>query len=378
MTEEQQHRPRELPSDIQQVPTVWRYEMLRYFRSRRLVASFAIVGLVLGLIFIIPIVTGNSYSGTDRDVKIDVLPTQAVLGSLPGGIPGVHLPQAVGFVNRSLVLASTVEVFLDGQPYPSTAGNGSQNWAFTTLVYKGQTANLIFFYQSVAGHNITATYEWRTSTTQFAERFVMFANILVIICATFFAADSISGEYHLRTGYLIFPNPIRRSTLFAGKFLASLTAGVIVVTIFYIVVAILSSIAVKGVDGRFGLSWIFALEYLLATVSVAYLISSVLKGTVGPTVLTFFLFLLILPIIDGVGAISGFKASFSLTFSGGVMQYILVNPYPTDAVTAIPGAGITLHSYYPDVTMAAIIMFLYFVVAVAATIVVFRRKQLLG
>jgi ABC-2 type transport system permease protein len=362
---EPQHHARKLPTDIEQIPIVWRYELLKYLRSKRLIGSVAIAALVIALIVVIPLATGNPYSGTDKKVTI---------GVTSPGLPGTQMATGVGYLNRSVVVASSLQVFQDGVLYPS--GNG-ENWTFLTTLL-GQDVNIILFAQNTTGHTYTATYKWHNTSESFASNFIGFANLLIVICATFFGADAIVSEYQARTGYLIFPNPLRRASLYLGKFGASMTAGILVMIMFYGVTAVLSLVFVSGLDKDFFLSLAFALEYLLAVMAIAYLISTLMKGTTGATVLTFFLFIMILPIVDSIGSISGFKASWSLTFSGGTIANILTSPYPVDSVREFPGAGITLHNYYPDPAIAAIVMFAYALVAIVFSMMLFRRKQMTG
>lgn len=368
---EPQHYARRLPTDVEQIPIVWRYELLKYLRSKRLVGSVVIAAVVIALIFVIPPATGSPYSGTDKAVRLWITSPEAQGIS----IPGLQLPSDVGFINRSVVVASSLEVFQDGVLYPS--GDGA-NWAFSRVTVLGQGVNIILFAHNTTGHAYTATYKWHITSEAFASGFIGFANLLIVICATFFGADAIVSEYQARTGYLIFPNPIKRASLYLGKFGASMTASILVITIFYAVTGILSFISVSGLDKNFLLSFAFALEYLLAVIAIAYLISTLMKGTTGATVLTFFLFIMILPIIDSIGSLSGFKASWSVTFSAGTISNILTSPYPTDSVREIPGAGLTFHSYYPDPLLAALVMLVYALVAAAISIVLFRRKEMLG
>jgi len=362
---ESQHHARKLPTDFEQIPIVWRYELLKYLRSKRLIGSVAIAALVIALIFVIPPATGSPYNGTDKAVKIWVTGPE---------IPGMQLVSGIGYLNRSVVVADSLEVFQDGVLYPS--GQGA-NWAFSTTLL-GQSVNVILFAQNTTGHTYTATYRWHTTSESFATGFIGFANLLIVICATFFGADAIVSEYQARTGYLIFPNPIRRSTLYVGKFVASMTASILVISIFYAVTGILSLVSVSGLDKDFFLSFAFALEFLLAVMAIAYLISTLMKGTTGATVLTFFLFVMILPIIDSVGSLSGFKPSWSVTFSARTMSSILTSPYPTDTFMEIPHAGLTMHTYYPDPAIAALVMLAYALVAVVISMVLFRRKEMNG
>jgi len=280
-----------------------------------------------------------------------------------------------GVVNRSDLEPSTFKLYKDGALEPQGA-----NWTLSPSISFGGFAvsnAILFTTADFAGHTYTATYDWAVSTQSFAMLFMNFVNFLVIICATFFGADSIVSEYQNRTGYLIFPNPVKRSTLFFGKYAASMSAAVLVVGLFYVGIVSLSLITLGDLDKGFGLSFAFAVEYLIAAIAIAYLVSSILKGSTGALVLTFFLFLLILPIIDGVSLFTNTKIEWSLTFAAGVLMFILQHPYPVDQSQAIPGFG-NFGVFYPSPEMAAIVMAVYAVVAMALALVLFKRKQLLG
>ena len=61
---------------------------------------------------------------------------------------------------------------------------------------------------------------------------------LAAIGAIFFAGDAIAGEYEGKTGYMLFTNPVRRTTLVIGKYLACLIAVVLLVAFTYVINAI--------------------------------------------------------------------------------------------------------------------------------------------
>lgn len=371
-------RHRKAPSDLMQIPIIWTYELLKYLRSWRIVASIAIVVAILGLIYVLPPALGRPYSGTDQNVEVWIEP----FSKLNMTIPGIPVPQNVGSINRSVIDTNTLRIFVNGTLYPSDNGT---NWIFVRLQFAEElpsfmggspNLNAVIFMQNVTGEQVTATYDWTTSKSDFNSLFLGFASILVIICATFFAADALVGEFQSRTGYLIFPNPLKRYVLFLGKFGASMTTGTLVVVVFYAGLAMLSYLTVQGVDDDFIASMLFCEEFLLAATAVAYLISSLMKGTTGATVLTFLLFIIILPIIDGVSSFAGVKIEASLTFAANVMSYIVMDPYPVD--TSVNAFGLTVYSFYPTPFSAAVVMAAYAVIAMAISMFVFRKKQLSG
>ena len=359
-----------LPTDFAQIPVVWRYELLRYFRSWRLVASIAISVAMLALIYLLPPLLGTSYSGTDTNRTVYVVsPDQ--LGQLIT-IPGA--PEGIGFINRSSVDLNTLVLYLDGSEYPS--GNGA-TWSASRFTYQGAGIYLVFFNEDVTGHVVTASYDWYTAADSFASLFLGFGSFLIIIGGTLFGADSLAGEFQNRTGYLMFPTPMKRWVMFFGKYAASLTATLLVIALFYAGVAALSAISANGIDDDFGLSFAYAVEYALAVLAVAYLISSIMKGTTGATVLTFLLFIIILPIVDGVGLFAGVKIEGSLSFASGIITSILIDPYPTDWSQEMPG-GFSFSVFYPTPWIAAVVMFAYVAIAIALSLIIFKRKQLTG
>jgi len=359
-----------VPSDTEQVPIVWRYELLKYLRSWRIVVSILLAIVVLALIFLLPPALGHPYSGTDTNIALEPI--------YDLGPPNPLFPySSVAAIGRTGVDIKNMVVYADGALYPES------NW---TLVKLGnELAGLatipsgtyaVLFKDNVTSTAMTATFDWRTTPEGFESFFVGFVSILIIICATFFGADALVGEFSNRTGYLIFPTPMKRHVLFFGKFAASLTAGLIVIGLFYAGIGILSLIAARGIDDHFLTSFAYAMEYLLSLTAVAYLISSLMKGATGAIVLTFLLPLLIFNIIDGVMAVAGVRFEASLTFSAGVIGFILQEPYPVD--TTIEAGPFSFTNYYPDPTVSAIVMFAWAAVAIALSLVLFKRKQLSG
>ena len=366
----EQSRSRKLPSDLNQVQVVWRYEILKYLRSKRLLSSVAIVVAITALIYALPPLAGADYHGTATHKVVKFRPLEE-----PIEIQGVTMYGTGGLGSNTIDL-STLELFKNGTLFPS---NNGTNWILMNSGSIGGSSisvNTIVFTQNVTNRSITANFKWHTSVQEFDTLFVNFATILVVICATFFGADSIVGEFQNRTGYLMFPNPIRRSSILFGKFGASMTVGTIVMGLFYLTVAILSMLTLGGIDDDFGTSFAFAIEYLLAVMAIAYLVSTILKGSVGALVLTFFMFVMILPIVDSVGMFAGVKIEASLTFASNVMMFAMSDPYPKDIVNS--DFGITIHQYYPDPSSAAIVMAVYAVVAMAISYVLFNKKQLTG
>lgn len=219
---------------------------------------------------------------------------------------------------------------------------------------------------------------------QFTLNMLSFLTILAILSATFFGADAIVSEYESKTGYFLFPNPIRKTAIFLGKFIASALVSVGTIGLYYVIAVVSVRVIDGSIPANTGLSFVYSLIYLFAILAIAYLFSAIMRSSVYSLVLTFFTFFLILPIIDAVGSIAKFKPWFSVTFASGISQYIFESPYPTDKVfttTAYqgPSAGaqtFSLVQYYPEIRLSVVVMAAYFVIAFLLSILIARRREM--
>jgi ABC-type transport system involved in multi-copper enzyme maturation permease subunit len=268
-----------LPTDINQIGTVARYDILKYLRSRRLLGMIIIEALVLLLITALPPLLGNQYADN-----------------------------ADSFINT----------------------------------YAG------------------------------------FASMLVVIGATLFAGDAIVSEYQNRTGFLLFPTPVKKGTLLAGKFIASMGAMFLVLLIYY-GVALLLGLAITGSFSTLGVeSLLLAMLYSVMALSVGYLISTLMKGATGALILTFALFLFIFSIVTQVLSIGNVDPWFIPTFAGQTIQYITQVPYPVGGTNTFGNGqqSITSTTFIPDVGVAVAVMVAYAAVAIVLSYFFFKRREM--
>src|SRR5665647_141184 len=90
------------------------------------------------------------------------------------------------------------------------------------------------------------------------------ALIVIALIGVFFGGDAISGEFQNKTGYFTVPNPIRRSSIYIGKWLAAFVASTIVLAVFAAITVVNGLYYFSGVPYQFGLSLLFAWFYLVA------------------------------------------------------------------------------------------------------------------
>jgi len=228
---------------------------------------------------------------------------------------------------------------------------------------------------------LVATSDRPHTVDEVISQYIGFVSILIVLGATLFGGDAIVSEYQNRTGFLLFPNPVKKSSILAGKFASSVAAMSLMLLIYY-AVAIVGGLLMGdgGMSTRVFASLGLALLYGISAIAVAFLISSIMKGSTGALILTFALFFLIFSIATSlIGQLGGIKPWFMLDFSGGSLSYIMNNPYPVDSVDTIgigSGMSYTIYNYFPEVYLSIAVMLAYTVVSLVLAYVFFQRRQM--
>ncbi len=206
----------------------------------------------------------------------------------------------------------------------------------------------------------------------FAAGFVEFTGILIVLAGSLFAADALNAEHEKRTGYFLFPNPVRRETIVAGKFLASLAAGGLIVLLYYGAASLSAFVITGSLTWDIALSAAYALAYMACVTGVAFLLSATLKGTVTSTVLTFFFFTLISVLVEGVLRAASVSPWFLPSAASGIIGNVV-----TGGPTSVPGpGGRFIAIFVPDVPTSLAVFAAYFVASAIVATILFRRREL--
>ena len=122
--------------------------------------------------------------------------------------------------------------------------------------------------------------------------------LLLIITAALVGSDALLVEFHEKTGYSLFPNPVTRISIWFGKFLAAEIIIFIVIAIYF---GVITAAAVIQFREELPISLIepmlFSLVLGTLVMSIAFLWSAIFKGSLAATITTLFS-LVILPIAD--------------------------------------------------------------------------------
>jgi ABC-2 type transport system permease protein len=196
--------------------------------------------------------------------------------------------------------------------------------------------------------------------------------------AIFFAGDAIAGEFESKTGFILFTNPVKRTTLVIGKYIACYASVLLLIILGYVISAI-SLLAIYGsvpieTGGSFGL----CLLYAGAVLSVTFFFSSVMKGSMSATVITLVFIMVISSIISGVLAMTGQPYWFLLSSNGDTISTIY-GGYET-FLEGMGGGGnmgnMPFELRNPSIPLSVLSMGLYLAVGFVLSLWVSKRRQL--
>ena len=127
--------------------------------------------------------------------------------------------------------------------------------------------------------------------------FVTNMGAMAALAAVFLAGDAIAGEFERKTGYILFPNPVKRTTLVVGKYLACFIASAAILGVAYIMAAA-AMLAFYGTVpvGVLG-SLAVTLMFICFMISLAFAFSSVLRGSMGATIAALLTFWVVFTIV---------------------------------------------------------------------------------
>jgi len=204
---------------------------------------------------------------------------------------------------------------------------------------------------------------------------------LAALGAVFFAGDAIAGEYEGKTGFLLFTNPVKRETLWVGKYLAGFIAVALLMIFTYFIQAIALLIIYQQVPVEIFQSFGIAMFYAAATLSTTFLFSAISKGSMGATIMTLVFVWVICGILESVLAFTGNPYWFVLSAGGdaiatayGSLEQFLAG---LGGLGSLGGADQMATMFkMPTLGMVSWGMAIYFVGGFVASIFLAKRRQL--
>jgi ABC-2 type transport system permease protein len=208
----------------------------------------------------------------------------------------------------------------------------------------------------------------------------MSVTFVIVLSAIFFGGDAISGEFQNKTGYFGVPNPIRRSSIYVGKWLAAFIAATVILVVFT-AITVGNGMYYFGftVPYQFGLSLLLAWFYLAAVLGFTFFFSSLFKSSSISILVTAILFLFAFTLIQTLVAdLVQVEPWFILTYGGEIIGNILTVPYPAHTVVSTQhfgGLTRTITTFSAPVPEGLAIIGLYFIITAVLGLILFERKE---
>lgn len=133
------------------------------------------------------------------------------------------------------------------------------------------------------------------ASLELARLHVTFVPFIAVGVALLFASDALVKEFTSKTGYVVLPNPVSRTTVLSGKFLASVAASWFVLLVYYVVTVALSWAMFQWLAADILASYIYAILFTLSILAFAYLVSSVAPSVTAAMTAVFLLLAVIFP-----------------------------------------------------------------------------------
>ena len=198
----------------------------------------------------------------------------------------------------------------------------------------------------------------------------------VALVAAFFGGDAISTDFGSSTGYFSLVQPVRRSVLLAGRYLAAFLAT-LAVSLIYIATVYATATAVYG---SLPLSTLSALGLtvlvIAAYLALAFFFSSLFRRPVVSTIATVLLLWLAFPVITTFVQVANIEPWFMPDYAAlTVTQSLESLPHHSSLVVQTGNVTLTVQQYYPFLAEGAAVLIGTTVAFLGLSMLLYRFKQ---
>ncbi|MCI4325637.1 MAG: ABC transporter permease [Thermoplasmata archaeon] len=205
--------------------------------------------------------------------------------------------------------------------------------------------------------------------------------VVIVFAGVIFGGDAIAGEFQNKTGYFLMGLPVRRATVYAGKFIAAFVSSLVAVLAFaaFLLGNGAYYFGTGAFTGAFAESLALAIVYMLALLGATFLFSSMFKTSTYAVLVVAVLFIFGFTILqDLVSGLVKIEPWFIISYASGVIGYPFLPMLPahiTQMAVGRGGMGPTLTTYSPTYAEGVAIMLGYFVVTAILGLLLFEREE---
>lgn len=180
----------------------------------------------------------------------------------------------------------------------------------------------------------TLTGDAYASSLSLAEAFGFWVPLIAVGLGLLFGADAIVGEFTSETGHIMLPNPVSRSTILAGKFLAAVLASWMAMITYYVITFGFSLAIFREAAFAFLPSFAYALLYTVAQLAFVFMISAIAPSVTSSVAAAFLVLAIFFPFLGRQVRNVGVWNLAILTEAGSLSHRLL------DLTTTLPSQAL--------------------------------------
>ncbi len=249
-----------------------------------------------------------------------------------------------------------------------------------TLILMAIAAVIFILFMIIEEIQLGKGIELPEDPANFAIRFLMMINSLVLISATSYGGSIIVIDFEKLTGNILFPK-ISRERLFVGRFLANYLMNAFVILFYYILVAINVFIKYTGIPKILWISLGWALLYVLLILSFTIFFSSFMRSTAGAVVISLIINMIVFSIIQSViSFVSTVEPLFILPYYATIITGCFNMPegdrFQTIVLEGVEGLNLTMTLWTTPSPQGALIgTAIFSFVFLFSAFLIFRNRQ---
>ncbi len=200
---------------------------------------------------------------------------------------------------------------------------------------------------------------------------------LIVIITSFFGSGTLVSEFHDRTAYVLFPNPINRTSIWTGKFIAAELVSFATIGIFYTVISVITFYKYENLPNEIFISLIFSFIVATSIMSIAFFASSIFRSPLSAVVVVILLLIVLLPLVDQLQInLADTKPWYTPSFSSGIIRHVLTVPYPIDVnPDELPRGPFDTERYVPYLDQSILVHGVFIFVCSISSLVIFKAKE---
>ncbi|EQD53139.1 permease component of an ABC-transporter, partial [mine drainage metagenome] len=179
----------------------------------------------------------------------------------------------------------------------------------------------------------------------------------------FLGGDALAVDLGGGPGYLMLALPVRRRTLFAGRFAAAAVTGAVIGLVYFAFGAGTVQYFYATIPAAILLSIGLAFLFLLAVLAVAFFFSSFFRNPTVSIVASLLILIIGFPVVTSAGVLTGVEPWFSLDYGSQAITSVLATNFAHETISHM-GLGarrgqLTVYSFAPYPWEGATIMAVY-------------------